>query len=537
MSGLAPTPPRALRGYAPLVALLVILAAFTTLVPTTGNEILATSIHTTRNGGEVAAANGTEAGGVAGSGVASGGAVPGRPGAKAPVVGCPDRNLQTPGFDYSPPCIAFAGSNGGATSKGVTADTIKVTWRLPADNGSAAAVQSAAGDGIDITDSKEDIVRTIQGLTEYFNTHFQFYGRKIAMDVFDGRGVGADEIQGAGQDGANADAVTVADQKGAFLDASAGTAPYTDALARRNVVSVGVNYLSEEWYTERHPYVWTGVSCTQTVKMLAEYANKRLFGGTADHAGDGLRGKPRKIGVVAPENSYYQDCVKTLAADLAKEHNSLAVSLSYALDINTISQDSSAIIARLSADNITSVLMVTDPVSPLFFSSKATQQRYNPEWVLTGTAATDADVVAQQYDQDQWQHCFGLRTLFAGEAREATDAYAAFKAARPDQEPAGLALYGIYQRLLQMATGLQLAGPKLTPTTFGAGMQSFSGGTGFYGSMRGREGLHTLQTDAEEVYYDRNATSSFNNARGAYVATTPHYELGQWPREKPQVKN
>jgi hypothetical protein len=181
--------------------------------------------------------------------------------------------------------------------------------------------------------------------------------------------------------------------------------------------------------------------------------------------------------------------------------------------------------------------MVTDPVSPLFFTAKATQQRYNPEWILTGTAATDTDVVAQQYDQGQWQHCFGLRTFFADRSREQTDAYAAFKVARPDEEPAGLALYGIYQRLLQMAIGLQLAGPHLTPATFGAGMQAYTGGTGFFGTLRGRPGQHTLQSDADEVYYDPNAVSSFNGAHGAYVPTTPHYELGQWPREKPKVRN
>lgn len=535
MSGLAPTPPRPLRGYAPLVALVVILAAFTTLVPSTGKQLLTSEVRAGRTGGTIAA-GGAETPAVAGPGVASGGvAAPGRSGAVAPATGCADRKLQVPGDQYSPPCVAFSGNNGGSTAKGVTADTIKVTWRLPADNGSAAAVQSAAGDGIDITDTKEDVVRTIQGITEYFNSHFQFYGRKVAMDVYDGRGVGADELLGAGQDGANADAVTVASQKGAFMEANAGTAPYTDALARRGVLNIGVDYLSEEWYNERHPYVWTGVSCTQTVLMAAEYANKRLFKANADLAGDGLKGKPRKVAIIAPENSYYQDCVKTFQRELAKEGNAVAASLSYALDINTISQDSSSIVARLSADDITTVVLVTDPVSPLFFSAKSTQQRYNPEWVITGTAAVDTDVVAQQYDQEQWQRAFGLRTFFAGESRENTDAYRAFKTARPNQEPAGLALYGIYQRLLQMAVGIQLAGPNLTAATFGAGRTNYNGGTGFYGTLKGRPGTHTLQVDAEEVYYNPTAISSFNGGKGAYIPTTPHYELGQWPREKPKV--
>ena len=223
--------------------------------------------------------------------------------------------------------------------------------------------------------------------------------------------------------------------------------------------------------------------------------------------------------------------------ELAKEGNAVADNLSYALDINTISQDSSSIVAKLSADGITTVIMVTDPVSPLFYTAKSTQQRYNPEWVITGTAAVGTDVVAQQYDQGQWAHAFGLRTFFAGQAREQTQAYLAFKTARPTQEPAGLALYGIYSQLLQMAIGIQLAGPNLTPATFGAGMQSFAGGTGFYGTLRGRPGFHTLQVDADEVYYDPNAISTFNGGKGAYVPTSPHYELGQWPRQKPNVPN
>ncbi|MEY2398968.1 MAG: hypothetical protein QOJ00_2142, partial [Actinomycetota bacterium] len=120
MRGLAPTPRRALRGYAPLAALLIVLAAFTTLVPTTGNEVIVAHIRTTKSGGGVGgveADGGTTTGGVAA--VGSGGtAASARANASTPVTGCADRKLQVPGFEYSPPCIAFAGNNGGATSKG-----------------------------------------------------------------------------------------------------------------------------------------------------------------------------------------------------------------------------------------------------------------------------------------------------------------------------------------------------------------------------------------------------------------------------------
>lgn len=530
MSGLGPSPRRAARGYAPLIVIVAALAAFTSLVPTTGREAVRSE---TASGGAVVTVPGgvVEPGavtvdpGATGTGGQGGGAT-GR--GAASTGGCPDREKQVPGDTYSPPCRTFSGDNGGATARGVTADKIKITWRLAVDTASAGAVQAAVGSGVDITDTPEDIRRTIQGITEYFNSRYQFYGRKLEVDVFDGRGNSADELTGAGQDGANADAVTVASQKGAFLDASVGTAPYADALTRRGVIATGVDYVSDEWYAERHPFLWGGVSCSQTFRQVADYANKRIFGGTADHAGDALKGRPRKIALISPENSFYQDCVKTFEKDLAAKGNAVVANLTYALDINTVSQDTSAIVARLAEEEVTTVICFTDPISPLFYTAKATQQRYFPEWIVTGVAATDSDIAGQQYDQQQWQHTFGIRTLTENTPRRGSVAYAAFKAARPDQEPAGLALFGIYSRLLQVALAVQAAGPNLTPETFGTGWQSYPGGTGLAGAWRGVPGDHTLQRDAEEVYWDPKRTSTFNGLPGTYVATSPRYEVGQW---------
>ena len=38
-----------------------------------------------------------------------------------------------PDLGYSPPCFAFSGDNGGATARGVTADTIRVSYRVTSD--------------------------------------------------------------------------------------------------------------------------------------------------------------------------------------------------------------------------------------------------------------------------------------------------------------------------------------------------------------------------------------------------------------------
>ncbi|MCZ7630208.1 MAG: hypothetical protein M5U19_14695 [Microthrixaceae bacterium] len=62
----------------------------------------------------------------------------------AKVAGC--GAAQVPGDPYSPPCIQFSGNNGGATSRGVSADKIVVTVRIDGfDSGLVDAVTKSLG--------------------------------------------------------------------------------------------------------------------------------------------------------------------------------------------------------------------------------------------------------------------------------------------------------------------------------------------------------------------------------------------------------
>lgn len=562
MTGLPPSPPRLLRGHARLAVLLAAIAVITVLVPSTGREVLVsetTSVAggsvggpgpgsgpgTGPDGGSTGGTAGSDAGGGGGGAGAGGAGNNGQPGGGGAGGGgagggagggCPDRIEQIPGDPYSPPCIAWSGDNGGATATGVTADAIRVAWRLTDESAAAGAVRSIVGNRIQIGDSREDVVRTIEAMVEYVNANFQLYGRRIELELFEGLGSNTTENSGAGQDLANADAVTV-ESLDAFADASVETAVYTDALARRGVLAVGIGAVSDEWYAERHPYAWGGMSCSTLMRHVAEFVNDRLFGNPADDAGGDLNGRPRRIALVAPENPYYQDCARQFVADVEAAGNRLAGNLTYALDINTLSQDTSSMVARLVQDDITSVVLFTDPVAPLFLTAKATQQRYFPEWIVTGLALTDDDRIAQLYDQSQWEHAFGLRTLTAGVPRQASAPYAAFKAMRPDEEPGGIALlYGAFSRLYMLAAAIQMAGPNLTPETFATGWQSYGGGSGFAGVWRGQPGSHTLQVDAEEAYWDPGITSEANGGPGGYVTTTPRLEVGQRQPGPPTVR-
>src|SRR3954454_5212647 len=242
---------RLLRGYGPLAVFAVLLLLMSLLVPSkspakvnaTGTGADAGDLGVT--GGDAGAAGSAAqagtAGGPAAGGAAGGGQKAGAAAAAAAAKGaCTDRKDQVPGDPYSPPCITFTGNNGGATSKGVSGTEIHVAYRSLNEKGFQQTLAALAG--ASLQDGPDDINRTVTALSEYFNKHFQFYGRKLVMDVYNGQGSNTTELLGGGQDKAEADADTVKSHSD-FADLSATSEPYADALAKRGIMGFGDPYL------------------------------------------------------------------------------------------------------------------------------------------------------------------------------------------------------------------------------------------------------------------------------------------------------
>jgi hypothetical protein len=169
-------------------------------------------------------------------------------------------------------------------------------------------------------------------------------------------------------------------------------------------------------------------------------------------------------------------------------------------------------------------------------TSKAQEQGYEPEWIITGAALVDVDVVGQLYQQDQWSRAFGVSFLGPMQPIRGTLGYAAYKLMRPNDEPSPLVDI-LYYDMYLLAIGLQMAGPNLTPETFERGMFAYPGGTGLAGTWKFLNGRYTPTIDAREIYWDRNRTSVQNNEKGAYLETEPgkRYRPGQWPSGDPRV--
>jgi len=560
---------RLFRGYGPLVGFAAVFLAVAVLVPSQQREVRvaagasngkASSLSTedtiaadvegtseTVPGSDAvtgtdasgaASADGTAGGGTANGRGSKGGAAGGAAANTGPakVAGC--GAAQVPGDPYSPPCVQFSGNNGGATFRGVTPDKVVVSVRIGSfSNGMLDAVSKVANAKIP-TESEAVIRKTVEGLVEYFNKRFQFYGRKLDLVIYNGKGDVLKETTGGGQEGAQADALKVAQEIQAFADISAVSPVYADALASKQVINIGVPFTSREWMTQRRPFSWSQFTdCSTVVESVSSYYATKMAGQPAALAGGDLAGQPRRTMIIAPENSWYQECVRSGISLLqqAGKAGDLVDSLKYQIDIPRMSDQATSLIQKLKAERVTTVVCGCDPLLLTFLTAKAKEQNYQPEWLVTGVALVDNDMIGQILQPDQWSHAFGVSFAGPNQAAGQGLGYRAYKSIRPDEPSVGVEI--IYNQLYLLAIGVQGAGPTLNPQTFEKAMFDYPRRTGPYGTWGFGPSDYTTSDDAREVFWNPAAMSVQTRTPGTYQDPNggARYPIGKWPATPPRA--
>ena len=556
---LRPSDRRILLGYGPAVVIAAAFLLMAFLVPTVAPEKDVNAGTGGGPGGAVAnpslgAPTGLPASGVSSSGAAAPGppttgaaanassrggspnTAPGPSSGTAPgrVAAC--TGAQVRGDPYSPPCITFSGSNGGVTSRGVTANQIVVSYRIPADNISSvdSAIQSVSGkyNSAAFSDTPEDIERTLADLVAYFNTHFQFYGRKIVLQQFKGQGQLTEEVTGAGQSQADADALTAADGIKAFADVSALSQPYAEALSNQKVLNIGVPYMSQQWFRQHAPYAWSFFpNCTDLAAEGAATAGQ-IYGQPVTYAGTGVaNGGPRRIALLAPDNPVYQQCANVVLDAYKGDGHPLAANLTYTLDLSQLSQEAQSLEQQIVNNHITTVISACDPITLIYLTGDLDNAHYLPEFINAGVAFTDEDLLAQLFDQGAWAHAAGVTNGGNAPPYGSSLAYFAAKSVDPNNPPAH-EVDQIYEDLYILALGIQEAGPNLNPSTFEQGMFNYGGGNGEYGPwsfQTGRTPEWTTEHEYRYEWWNPNAASSYDQEKGTWVVGSTFYTTKNVP--------
>jgi hypothetical protein len=404
---------------------------------------------------------------------------------------------------YAPPCVeAFEGDNGGATSPGVTADSIKVVAYItdPALDPLTAATVSAAGADVGV----DSAIETVQGFADLYNRLYETYGRRVDVETYVGTGAGDDLAA------ARADAIAIA-EKGPFIviGGPQQAAPvFSTELASRGIICGGTcaTAIPEDLVDEYAPYIWqTGPTPDQGAALAAEMIGKLAGPGPAELAGDdAMRTQDRVYGLLhydTPDGDHEQ-VFEALRDQLADNGIELATDIEFTLDLARAQENARTNISRLKEAGVTTIIYYGDPLTPNSLTKEATAQDYYPEWILGPNALMDTALFARQTDVQQWKNGFGIALTGARGAQETNGAFRIWDWAYGGLPPDNRANILNIGMLVTVFPGVQLAGPELTPETFRDGLYRYPPSGGGPTEVQVSRGDHGVWPDSDWGGYD-----------------------------------
>jgi hypothetical protein len=152
-------------------------------------------------------------------------------------------------------------------------------------------------------------------------------------------------------------------------------------------------------------------------------------------------------------------------------HMASPTDLTYTLDLTTLPTQAATIAEKLKSSGATSVIFAGDPIMPIYLTKACADIGYFPEWIITGIVLTDTSTLGRYYDQAEWSHAFGVTSLGVPVPVASADADRLYRWwYGAGTSPASLAAPALIPPVQQFFTGVQLAGPDLTPSTFTTGL-------------------------------------------------------------------
>ena len=376
--------------------------------------------------------------------------------------------------------------------------------------------------GATLSDTPDDIKRTIDALAEYFNKRYQFYGRKIVMDFYNGVGLEHRRAarqgprQGRGRRRHRAVDGRVRRHVGHLRALRRRPGPQGRHGLRRPVPVAEV--------ARRAPRPTSGASpptARSSPTSPPSTRVKQLCGKPRRRAGGDLKGKPRKFATFAPENSWYQESVRgrreTQTGRRLRPGREHRVPARPRHDVEPGGQPH----PKMKSEGVTTIFCGCDPIMPVFLSGEGNSQGYYPEFIIVGTALTDTDIVGQLWNQNFASP--RVRRELAARSRcppQQTIAYEAYKTVRQRRARVHASTSST-TRWRMMAIGIQMAGPDTDAGHVRAtGMFTLPAAS----SARPGPGASAPTTTPRPTTSARSTgtrtrSSNYNGKQGAYVET------------------
>jgi hypothetical protein len=411
----------------------------------------------------------------------------------------------------SPPCIPYwKGDNGGATYQGVDANTITVA--VSGDFGGQHGFPY---------------------WSKFFNDRFQLYGRQIKWVGF---GCPGDSDSPQADLVSEADTVITKYHPFAVLGCSdfGGREKYFyDELARHGVISVAAtpDLRTEADFSSFAPYEWDyypGYDIDET--NLAAQACLLKDQAAPAYAATPLNNK-RRFGIVytaysdsaSIDLSYLINGLGACGIGVAKQDikgvDYVAHGASQQRSASS-AQEAEAAVTQFASDQITPVIVIAHSSDTIQVLEQADSASYHPEWMMGFSFwNTSWSPTGPLPPSDQWDHAFGLDYQNKLVPVQDNPWYQAVMQEDPTYSwpyaPLSYNGWYAYEGMLLFASGLQMAGPHLTPQTFQQGLWNthfpnppspyFEGTVGFNHD-------HTWIKDRPLVWYSAESTGPWGQS-------------------------
>jgi hypothetical protein len=170
-----------------------------------------------------------------------------------------------------------------------------------------------------------------------------------------------------------------------------------------------------------------------------------------------------------------------------------------------------------------------------YYQGSATNQGYFPEWLISNYVYLDhAFNVRAFYPTEQTEHMFGMS--FANKYLADEDMPQHW--VNSDGSDGDISYYA-YENLLQLASGIQMAGPILTPENFESGMfrakfpnPGCKGPPMYQACVDYGPNDHSMQGDGHPIWWSNTQRAAGGVEAGTYcyVDHGRRYALGEWPK-------
>lgn len=475
-------------------------------------------------------------------------------------VGKPPRQTADP---MAPPCVAhFAGDNGGNTHQGVTRDEVRVLIYIDTCGGGSdgdCTCDASSDPGPCPEAGYHDLaapprgsqkfgLESMRNYQRFFNERFQTYGRFVHLFVF----FSFDQAT-ATPERRRADAADNAKTIKPFAVVNLtlfGAAAYDEVMASKGIVvfrgplnlasAVGIE---EDYYRKYPKYIWSvGPSIEQRARQYADAVCTQVINRPVTFAGDPVyQGRPRKLGYLTTDDPAWPS-QHTFQREVRKHIQAcggvIAMEGKYASICGPCfgsgGDEAMNAASQFKAAEITTIIWpggLNDT-----FTVAASTIRYFPEIVIAGDGASDSSPGGTVQSQDVWANAIAVTGYTRADVPAERPCYQAAKEADPETEDREVLLNGcgIYDSFLQLFTGIQIAGPKLSPSSLDKGYHAIppvSSPDPRVPACYYEPGDYTCIKDASLGWWDPGGRDPAGNAPGCWrmIEGGKRYTPGTWP--------